>query len=72
MKILLVDDEPDVLASVKEGLERQEFVVDAFDDPLEALRRLKRKYNDVALLDVRMPNLNGFQLYREILKLDST
>ncbi len=72
MKILLVDDEPDVLASVKEGLERQGFIVDAIDDPLEALRRFKRKYYDVALLDVRMPNLNGFQLYREILKLDST
>ncbi len=67
-----MDDEPDVLASVKEGLERQGFTVDVFDDPLKALRRFKRHAYDIALLDVKMPDMNGFQLYREILKLDGT
>jgi DNA-binding response OmpR family regulator len=68
LRILLVDDEPDVLAS---GLERQGFNVDAFDDPLKALQRFKTPSYDIALLDVKMPDMNGFQLYREILKLDS-
>jgi two-component system, OmpR family, response regulator ChvI len=71
LRILLVDDEPDVLASVREGLERQGFNVDAFDDPLKALQRFKTHSYDIALLDVKMPDMNGFQLYREILKLDS-
>ncbi len=70
MKILLVDDEEDVLSSVKKGLEAKGFEVDAFDDPVEALQSFRKDAYEVALLDVRMPRMNGFQLYREILKRD--
>ncbi len=70
MKILLVDDEEDVLSSVKKGLEAKGFEVDAFDDPVEALQSFRKDAYQVALLDVRMPRMNGFQLYREILKRD--
>lgn len=70
MKILLVDDEPDVLAPVKKGLEAKGFQVDSFSDPTEALRQFRKDTYEVALIDVRMPKMNGFQLYREILKRD--
>jgi DNA-binding response OmpR family regulator len=70
LKILLVDDEADVLDSVKRGLERMGFEVDAFADPLEALRRFEKNAYEIALLDVKMPGMNGFQLYREILRRD--
>ena len=70
MRILLVDDEADVLASVKRGLEMRGFEVDAFEDPVKALQQFRRDTYEIALLDVRMPRLNGFQLYREILKRD--
>jgi two-component system, OmpR family, response regulator ChvI len=70
MKVLLVDDEPDIVTSVKLGLERRGLTVDAFDDPLVALREFKPNTYDFAILDIRMPKMNGFELYREILKRD--
>ena len=70
MKILLVDDEPDILESVKTGLERRGFRVDAYADPATALAHFKKGAYEMALLDIRMPKMNGFQLYREILLRD--
>ena len=70
MKILLVDDEPDILQSVKKGLEMRGLSVDAFDDPGRALASFKPGVYDIAILDVKMPKMNGFQLYREILRRD--
>ena len=69
-KILVVDDETDILQVVKLGLERRGLSIDAFDDPEEALRAFKPNTYDLAILDVRMPKMNGFQLYREISKRD--
>jgi DNA-binding response OmpR family regulator len=70
MKVLLVDDEPDILQSVKKGLEMRGLSVDAFGDPLDALNSFKPGVYAIAILDVKMPKMNGFQLYREILKRD--
>jgi two-component system, OmpR family, response regulator ChvI len=70
LRILLVDDEPDVLDSVRRGLVMKGIEVDAYLDPEEALRKFRRNKYEIALLDVRMPKMNGFQLYREILKMD--
>jgi len=72
VKILLVDDDEDVLAAVSLGLETRGFEVDAFGDPLEALKHFKKGTYEIALLDIRMPKMNGFQLYREILKRDGS
>ena len=72
VKILLVDDDEDVLAAVSLGLETRGFQVDAFGDPLEALKHFKKGTYEIALLDIRMPKMNGFQLYREILKRDGS
>jgi DNA-binding response OmpR family regulator len=69
-KILLVDDEPDVLESVKAGLKIHGFEVDAYEDPIEALKEFRRGAYEIALLDIRMPKMNGFELYREILRRD--
>ena len=71
-KILLVDDEADILATLKNGLEEHGFVVDAFDDPGVALSRFKPHAYDLLILDIRMPGMSGFQLLREIRKNDST
>jgi len=70
MKILLVDDEHDILQSVRKGLEMRGLSVDAFDDPQKALNAFKPGVYEIAILDVKMPGMNGFQLYREILKRD--
>lgn len=70
-RILLVDDEPDVIFTFKKGLEAHGFVVDAFKDPVLALSNFKPGTYDLLLLDVKMPQMNGFELYEKIKKIDS-
>jgi len=70
-KIFLVDDEPDIANSLKTGLERKGFDVDVYTDPTEALGKYKPHSYDLLLIDVRMPKLNGFELVREIRKVDT-
>ena len=68
--ILIVDDEKDITGSLKVGLERKGFIVDAYNDPKKALANLQPNQYDVAIFDIRMPGMDGFQLYREFVKLD--
>ena len=67
-RILVVDDEPDITLSIKSGLTRKGFEVDAYNDPLKALDDFKPGIYDLILVDIRMPKLNGFELYRELKK----
>jgi len=69
-KILLVDDEPDITTVFTLGLEDHGFKVDMFNDPLQALSDFKTGSYDLALLDYKMSNMNGFDLYLEIRKID--
>jgi two-component system, OmpR family, response regulator ChvI len=66
VRILIVDDEPDITSSLKIGLERRGFQVDAFNDPRKALSEFKPRLYDMVFLDIRMPQMNGFELYREL------
>jgi DNA-binding response OmpR family regulator len=67
---MLVDDEPDITLAFKMGLGDNGFVVDAFDDPLLALSSFKDGLYNMAILDKRMPKIDGFELGNEIRKLD--
>lgn len=67
-KILVVDDEPDITASIKNGLTRNGFEVTTFNDPTTALASYNVNTYDLLLLDIRMPKMNGFELYRELKK----
>ncbi|MDE2590857.1 MAG: response regulator [Patescibacteria group bacterium] len=69
-KILIVDDEHDIANSLKKGLESRGYAIDVFIDPQEALENYKVGKYDLCIFDIRMPNMNGFQLYVEIKKLD--
>jgi two-component system, OmpR family, response regulator ChvI len=71
-RIAIVDDEPDITAVLKKGLEQNGFAVDAFNDPRLALSNYKPQFYDLMIIDIRMPNINGFDLYRELRKKDST
>lgn len=70
--LLIVDDEPDITLPFSVGLEDNGFVVDAFNDPLLALEAFKerKKSYALALLDIKMPKMDGFELYNEIRKVD--
>ena len=71
-KILVVDDEPDNASVFTMSLEDGGFEVDTFTDPLLALSTFKagKKY-DLLILDIKMPNMNGFDLYDAVRKIDN-
>jgi len=69
--VLIVDDEPDVKLALKIALEENGFEVDAFDDPIMALDNFKKGVYNLLILDIKMPKMHGFELYREIRKIDS-
>ena len=70
MRILVVDDEPDINTTLEKALEQNGFKVDSYECPLMALENFTPYYYDLAILDIRMPEMNGFSFYREIKKLD--
>jgi two-component system, OmpR family, response regulator ChvI len=67
-RILIVDDEPEITQSLKLGLGRRGFDVTTFNDPVLAAKEAKWSEYDLIILDIRMPKMNGFELYREIKK----
>jgi DNA-binding NtrC family response regulator len=69
-KILIVDDEPDITSAFEMILEMNGFEVDTYNDPLLALSNFKPNSYGVALLDIRMPKMNGFELYKKIKDID--
>ena len=69
-RILIVDDETDINIVLREILESNGFSVDSFDNPHNALENFRPHYYDLLILDIKMPEMNGFTFYREIKKLD--
>jgi CheY-like chemotaxis protein len=65
-RVLVVDDEVDITTIFKLALERVDFQVDVYNDPLLALTDYKAGMYDLLLFDIRMPGMNGFELYRKI------
>ncbi len=70
-RVMIVDDEPDITTIFKIGLENNQFIVTTFNDPLKALSSFKPGFYDLLILDIRMPGMNGFQLYRKIRNMDN-
>jgi DNA-binding response OmpR family regulator len=68
-KILIVDDEPDIGLLFKTVLEESKFKVDWYADRILALKEFKRNFYDLILLDIKMPKMNGFELYRGLKKI---
>lgn len=69
-RIAVVDDEPDITIVLKRGLEHHGFAVDTFNDPQAVLGSFKPGSYDLMIIDIRMPKINGFDLYRELKKRD--
>lgn len=64
-----MDDEHDISLSIENGLTNNGFEVDAYNDPKKALVDFKPNVYDLLLIDLRMPEINGFELYHEIKKI---
>jgi DNA-binding response OmpR family regulator len=55
---------------LKMALERSGFTIDTFSDPLLAFKSFKTNLYDLAILDVIMPKMNGFELYNNLKKVE--
>jgi CheY-like chemotaxis protein len=60
--ILLVDDEPGIRVVLSAVLEQSGFAVDLAEDGFAALRKIQQRKPDLVITDLRMPNMNGFEL----------
>ena len=69
-KILVVDDERDAGLTLKIVLERCGMLVDFFTDPVAALKNFRPALYDLMILDIKMPELNGFELYNQFKSKD--
>ena len=67
--ILIIDDDLKLTALIKKFLEKHSFQVSAFDNPKNALTKLNKKHSfDLIILDITLPEMDGFQVLREIRK----
>lgn len=66
--VLVVDDEPDVLAIIKSSLQKSGFEVQGFTDSILALEHFQQHSTsyDIVLSDIRMPGMNGFKFARNV------
>ena len=69
-RIMLVDDEPDINSALSVVLKRGGYDVDTFENPFIALEKLKPGFYGLIILDMKMPQMDGFELDREIKKVD--
>jgi DNA-binding response OmpR family regulator len=69
--ILIVDDDPDMTSIFSLGLQDEGFEVYAYNDSLDALSQFRPNFYDLLLVDINMPKMNGIDLSRQLLELDS-
>ena len=69
-RILVVDDELDVCIALRSVIEENGFEVDTFVDSFKALENFRSSLYDLLILDIKMPKMNGFELYRRMKKID--
>jgi DNA-binding NtrC family response regulator len=69
-RILVVDDDPDVTFVFETALETHGFFVNTHNDPVKALLDFKIRFYDLLLIDIKMPQPNGFELVKMLRKKD--
>jgi two-component system response regulator ChvI len=70
-RVLIIDDEPDIILTLRMDLEQNGFRTDSYSDSILAYKNFRAGLYDLVLLDIKMPNVDGFQLYQKIKRTDS-
>jgi CheY-like chemotaxis protein len=69
-KILLVDNEADITYALENALEKYGYSIYSFNDSMLALNSYKSNFYDLVILDIKMPKMDGFELYNKIKERD--
>ena len=69
-KILIIDDDPDINNLFKLYLEHDDFQVDSYTNPIDALYYFKKGKYDLVLLDLKMPQIDGIAMFHELKNRD--
>jgi two-component system C4-dicarboxylate transport response regulator DctD len=67
---MVIDDEPDVMGILKKGLEQNGFSVSGFTNPVDAVAKFRKHLFDIVLTDIRMPQMNGIDVFRRLRAID--
>jgi two-component system response regulator ChvI len=70
-KILVVDDERDITSVIVKGLKSNGFEVDSYNNPILALEKFRVDAYDLLIIDIKMPKMNGFELYKKMKEIDN-
>ncbi len=71
LRILVIDDDEDICLYLKDFLTGEGYRVTTVTKPLDALPEVREGRHQIVLLDVRMPDIDGVELLREIRAVDS-
>ncbi len=61
-----MDDEPDITFTIKNIIEDNGFQINSFNNPITALKSYRSNFYDLVILDIKMPKIDGFELYIQI------
>lgn len=68
-KIMIVDDDADILVTLRMFFEKNDFEVIAVDSGKDCIKELQQGFKGVVLLDITMPFMDGWETLREIIRL---
>jgi DNA-binding NtrC family response regulator len=67
-KVIVIDDEPNILKTIELSLESHGFLPETFSNPLDAIQKIKEVYFDLAFVDLKMQPMNGIEVLDELKK----
>jgi len=65
-KIMIVDDDPDILISIRKIFEREGYEVFTVDSGMDCIKELERGFSGIVLMDIMMPFMDGWDTIEEI------
>ena len=65
-----MDDEPDITFTIRSILNDNGFQIDSFNDPITSLKSYITNFYDLVILDIKMPKMDGFELYTKLREKD--
>ena len=68
-RVMIIDDDLDILNTMRDILGKESLSISTFSDPLDALKEIKTKKYDLFVIDLYLPKVNGISLLKTIKKL---